>query len=209
MKLSEHALRFATIFRREASRTSAAMRGIDKIPSLERAAFATMKGYDLWAAAAVDRYMRGRQPMTTRTMVHLGSALSRSPMCEVAWTEHCLGRGVMPQGQAHVYDRMASRYKHVRRFPKRLGSSNQPLTWRFDQIRAKVGEDPVQIMLWDDPWIVPEQIFEDPAYSARVPAAANLGELDWDGEGLLKRVDHEMLVIEARFDPGAAARLNE
>ena len=173
MTLSPLARRFATIFRREAHRTQIATSVAlgrplrdDVVTPEQAAASANIEGYDGWAAMAVDRYAARAGEPTQHELVVLASALVRSPMCEVAWVEHCLGErdGL----DVDTYNRMARKHTFVRPFPLDVGDSNMPLA---SMLRASGGSTPLEVMLRDRPWIVPSDVVSDPAYEGSVPDA--------------------------------------
>lgn len=210
MRISRLARQFATIFRREAHRTQmATAAAIGRVTSgdtvtLDDAAQSDMDGYDGWAALAIDRYFRFRTPSRLE-LISIASAMCRSPMCEVAWIEYCLSE--FGSIDTNRYNIMRKKYSHVRSFPTTIGISDVSLVqmMRHSNARSELG-----VMLHDTPWITPYEILYDKKYMGTIPEAdLSTFEGQWDADGLLKRVDHEMLVIQAAFDDSAKRRLLE
>jgi hypothetical protein len=220
--------RFATIFRRECDRTAIMTDAViynhspAPLPSLDVAARADvdMDGYDEWAAAAYGMYVsRSAHHPTTLEQAGLACALSRSPLCEVMFAEIQLAQGRLPYEVSDQYNHTAYTYMHVRFWPTFRGRSAHPLRKmllqaaytapksRFKDYSQSV--DPVGLLLADQPWMVPLDVATDPAYSSQIPMAKlSKTELDLDLDGLRKRMDHEMLVVEAAFDDEAAKKLH-
>ena len=194
--LSLKARQFATVFRRESDRTKLAtakalVRSTPRdVVTLEQATSITMDGYDAWAATAMNLFALRHGWPSWRQLAATASALSRSPMSEVAWVERALGAASTPDRER--YDELASRYRHVRRFPRVVGSVQLPLHAHFASSRP---DDDLSLMLADEPWVTPTEILDDPAYAGTIPES-DVPEIRWDADGLLRRVDHEMLVME-------------
>ena len=227
--LSNQALRFATIFRREANRTATVQAAVTscsqyngRVMSLASAASNSgMEGYDLWAATAFDLFLKKtKQAPSARGMAQVASALTRSPMCEVAFVEVMLSQGRLPWKGKDQYDSMRAQHPWVRPLPKEVRML-QGVSY-FEMLselapsakRTRHGGgtcvDPVGLMLVDKPWVTPGDVASDPAYSdvSAVPPANFHGKtIQWDADGLLERVEHEMLVVDAAFDETAEAKL--
>ena len=214
-----HVRRFCTIFRRECLRTGAATRFVVEggtlgaTPTLEQAAYASVDGYDDWAAAA---YAASKLHLSPPSQAALACAMSRSPMSEVVFTEIRLSAGEMPYQNHDEYDWRASRFRHVRSWPRQRGVRLGPLHKLMEAFRiprtkmasSKNLVDPVGLLLVDHPWLIPQDVVDDPAYRGAIPEASMVKtELDFDVPGLWKRLDREMLVVEAVFDPKAAEKL--
>ena len=225
--LSRDALVFATIFRRESDRTARMQAGVidptstvyPTISVEQAASHPGMDGYDVWAATAIDKYLQ-HHGMSQKQMTWIASALSRSPMCEVAWAEHYLSRGKMPWDSCKAYDAMGRKYRpHVRPWPKRMGKSNQNYISMLKSLASKAkrsrhapasGVDPVGLLLADEPWVHCADVWNDRAYQRPVPPADLHGKtIEWDADGLLKRVEHEMLVVGAAFSDELDRKLRQ
>jgi hypothetical protein len=209
---SKKARQFTTVFRREAQRAGMVSEQIlfggeqkmfasEHVVSLEQAAAADMRGYEDWASAAVQRYADRHGWPSWPTLAGLACSLCRSPMSEVAWVERALGDGVEPDRSG--YDRRASQYRHVRSFPRHTGMLDMDsATWAGEVARRARIRGQLGLLLADEPWLIPTDVAGDPAYRGPIPEADMRGRtVDWDRDGLGKRVDHEMLVLEAAFDP--------
>lgn len=218
MTWSTKARQFATVFRREAQRTGMVreqmlfggeqkMFASQHVVPLEQAAAADMKGYEDWAAAAVQRYADRHGWPSWPTLAGLACSLCRSPMSEVAWVERALGDGVEPDRDG--YDQLARRFRCVRPFPRHTGMLNMgSAAWAGEVARRARIRGQLGLLLADEPWLIPSDVAGDPAYRGPIPEADMWGRtVDWDRDGLGKRVDHEMLVLEAAFDEGAKREL--
>jgi hypothetical protein len=236
MKVSEQSLsaaarRFATIFRREASRTATVVSAIveGREPgypaSVAASMFADMNGYDLWAAAAFDLLLKNGKTFGKMSMVNtlcVASGLSRATMSEVAFCEARMAQGQAPWSVGSDYNRLVKKsgYSRIRAFPSTHAVGEATLLSMLTGAahaaprtrHAKGRVDPVGLMLVDKPWVLPKDVWSDPEYkdAGRVPPASFGGkEIDFDPDGLLKRVGHELLVMEAAFDDAAMRKLTE
>lgn len=229
--LSGAARRFATIFRREASRTATVVNAIveGREPgypaSIAASMFAGMNGYDMWAAAAFDLLLKKGGTFGKMSMVNtlcVASGLTRATMSEVAYCEAQMSRGWPPWNVGDAYNLLVreSGYKHIRAFPKTYSVGESTLYEMLSGVahaaprtrHTKGPIDPVGLMLVDKPWVLPNDVWTDPEYkdASRVPPASFGGkEIDFDTDGLMKRVGHELLVMEAAFDDEAMRKLTE
>lgn len=229
--LGQAARRFATIFRREASRTASVVNAVatgasvEEPVSLAAAMLGDMKGYDLWAAAAFDLLLKNlpAKRLSALDTLHIASGLTRATMSEVAFCEARMAQGELPWNVGDAYNRVVrkSGYSHVRAFPSAHARSDVGFrTMLANEAHvaprtrhARPGQiDPVGLMLIDKPWVLPRDVWRDPQYRdvSQVPPASFGGkEIDFDTDGLMKRVDHELLVMEAAFDDVAFTKLTE
>lgn len=226
--LSREALVFATIFRREASRTGAVQASVAKmwtvvpgsvgpgcpVTTQQAAAHPGMNGYDIWAATAIEKFL-DHDKLSLEQMIWIASALSRAPMCEVVWAEYYLSGGVIPwKGLgSNTYNEQSKRFRpFVRPWPMLTEKSRDTYfelmskrstgakkSRHFDPRKSPI--DPVGLLLVDDPWVLPKDVRNDPEYTKPIPPADLHGKtIEWDAPGLMKRVEHEWLVVAAAFD---------
>lgn len=206
-----NARRFITIFRRECMRTAIASAHVTKgapltrVPSLENCTTVEVNGYDEWAAAA---FVLSEIHMSPSTQATLACAMSRSPICEVAFTEIKLSEGHMPYDFAHEYNAIAFKFPHVRRWPKERGLQIGTLS---EMMRVKTEAfNQKDLLMVDTPWLIPAEVKEDTAYAEEIPLSSVKNKsVDFDVAGLWKRIEVEMMVIEAIYDPKWARKLDE
>ena len=221
---------FATIFRRESNRTAVVSNAVatsshpmGSIMSPEQAAsHPGMDSYDIWAATSFDKFLRRGRTVSPKQMAWIASGISRSPLCEAVWAEMCLSKGKLPWQDPVGYDAMSRKYRpFVRPWPKRMGKTNKTYFELLSglSVRAKTSRyynpmqhtiDPVGLLMVDQPWLYTRDVWSDPSYSTEIPPANLHGKtIEWDVKGLLKRVEHEMLVMGAAFSLEMQAALDQ